>query len=264
MAGASHLVLDLPGSKHRLRLLGARRGGGTRELSTVGPLVVAIIALPAVAARLAAATRQFLVTLDLEAMAAKAAQAVALALADNAQLVRGRRGRRGALDRHAIGIEGHGGLGALGGCRGRDEPVPTRCSQRRVAIGGRRRRCQGAGPRLSRCVGRGRRTAIGSGSGHGDPVDIEATAHSRLDASRARRLEEVAAPLEMATAVTRLDLAHMGHALVSHRARADETMGTERGMDSLTPRRCNRATFDVSLPLFRDGISAPRRRRKRQ
>jgi len=42
--------------------------------------------------------------------------------------------------------------------------------------------------------------------------DIEAAADAGLDAAGARRLEEVASSLEVTTPVTRLDLAHMGHA----------------------------------------------------
>lgn len=123
MAGSSYFVLDLPSSKNRLCLLVVGWGCGTGELSAVGTLVVAIIALPAVAARLATAAWQFLVTLYLEAMAAQAAQAIALALTDNAQLICRRPGGRGTFNRHAIGINGPNTsvrLGALSRCGGRD------------------------------------------------------------------------------------------------------------------------------------------------
>lgn len=53
----------------------------TRKLAAIGTLVVSVIAFPPVAARLAPRTRQFLITLDLETMAAQTAQTVTFAFA---------------------------------------------------------------------------------------------------------------------------------------------------------------------------------------
>lgn len=120
MAGSSYFVLDLPSSKNRRCLLAvAGWGGGTRELSAVGALVVTVIALSPVTARLAATARQLLVALYLEAVAAQAAQAIALALADNTQLICCRSPSSGPFNRHAISINGVR-LRALSRCSGRD------------------------------------------------------------------------------------------------------------------------------------------------
>lgn len=119
MAGSSYFVLDLPSSKNRRCLLAiAGWGCGTREFSAVGALVVTVIALSSVTARLAATARQLLVALYLEAVAAQTAQAIALALADNAQLICCGPSS-GTFNRHAISINGVR-LRALSRCSGRN------------------------------------------------------------------------------------------------------------------------------------------------
>lgn len=84
MARTSNFVMDLPSGMDSFAVIARRLGCGTRKLAAVGALVVAVVALPGIAARLAAAAGQLFVALDFETMASQTAQAVTLAFTNNA------------------------------------------------------------------------------------------------------------------------------------------------------------------------------------
>lgn len=75
-------MLNLPSRQFRLFVFRSWRWRTrTRKLAAIGTLVISIIAFPPVAARLAPPTRQFLITLDLEAVTTQTTQTVTFPLA---------------------------------------------------------------------------------------------------------------------------------------------------------------------------------------